>query len=79
MMGAALPMYVWTIYDGPSDFPGRFVVRRFRVTGGAGSEPEARPWSVKDSLLKARGTIPGGLYLVPRARHDEPQIVESWL
>lgn len=75
---SAPPMYVWTIYDDPVDFPGRFVVRRFRIRG-ANPEPEAKPWSIKGSLPEARGTVPAGLIRISRARDDEPHIVECWL
>lgn len=72
------PVEVFTIYDSPSDYPGRFVVRRFVVTGEQ-ITPDAGPTVVADTLETARAAIPYGLIQMPRMEGDDAPIVESWL
>lgn len=71
-------MEVFTVYDSPRDYPGRFVVRRFVITG-EWTTPDADPLVVADTLEIARQAIPYGLVQVPRMYGDDPPIVESWL
>ena len=63
---------VWTIYSSPSDFPGRFVARKFVL-----DQPTAEH-VVGDTLEAVRRAIPPGLYRIPREPHDDPVIVEIW-
>lgn len=69
---------IWTIYDSPSDMPGKFVARKFLIEGGP--EP-TRTASViiGDTADEVRGALPCGLTCLPRDPQDEPHIVESWL
>lgn len=46
----------WAVYKDPSDYPGKFVVRRF-IGMNAKKEPEV----VADTLDEARRVIPAGL------------------
>lgn len=71
----ALPM--WVVYANPSDFPGKFVVRRQLVYAGQ-VVPDHKPRFVGDSLEEARASIPPGLYRQNRHPEDESQIVETW-
>jgi len=76
----ALP--TWTIYFNATDYPGKFVVRRFVILGGGrGLHKDAEPCFVGDSLEAARDSLPHerGLYCMPRQAGDEPQIVETWI
>lgn len=77
-MSESIPLYIWTVYDNPIDFPGKFVVRRFRVTED-GAQAENRPWSVKDTLEEARRAIPPGLVCMSRSLLDDAKVVETWL
>lgn len=67
-------MQVWTIYDHPSDFPDKFVARRW---------VDARP--TKDVLIcsdldELRQHFERmGLMLILRNADDDPVIVESWV
>lgn len=70
-------MYVIT--ENPSDHPGKLVVREWHIRKGEPAKPLAEFHDISDSLDDARGSIPGGLMMVPRSEDDDPVIVESWL
>jgi hypothetical protein len=74
------PISVWTIYDKPDDFPHNYVARRFEINNGellpTGQVIVAGSISVIRKHLHAyhvSGTV------IPRAEHDDPHIVESWI
>jgi len=74
---------IWVIYENPSDFPGRFVVRPQRIYPGGQVEIPPEPTAVVDSLELARwhvnaGRAPGDLTWFPRQSEDDPSIVETW-
>jgi hypothetical protein len=66
---------MWTIYDNPSDYPGKFVVRRWIVKGPLEAADDV---IVCDTLEEARSKIPEGLVGVPRAYEDALCTVETW-
>ncbi len=66
---------VWTIYENPSDFPGWFVLRAWRI-GRGWVKPE--PAQVFLTVESARDHIPAGMVQARRAETDDPCIVESW-
>lgn len=70
-------LQTWTIYNNPSDYPGKFVVRRMTILGGIHRDPE--PAAVVDTLEEARAAVPPSLMRIDRHPNDEPQIVECWL
>lgn len=67
-----LDLYV--VYENPSDFPGCFVVRKWR-----GNVPEREPLSVGSSIDEARSALPEGLHRMNRLEQDDPVIREVWL
>ena len=69
---------IFTVYRNPSDYPGRFVVRRFRIAGGI-ARADVEPWSVDDTIFEARKAIPEGLTWMSRSDRDDPVIAEVWL
>lgn len=69
---------MWTVYQSPSDYPGRFVVRRCEVARGVITH-DATPLAVVDTLEAARAAVPRGLACMHRHPEDQPQIVEVWL
>lgn len=71
-------MKLYVIHESPTDYPGRFVVRRLRVTATR-SLVYAKPHAVTTSLAEARASIPLGLFAMPRDPEDPPSIVETWL
>jgi hypothetical protein len=67
----------WTIYENPSDYPNKYVVRECTVLGGTiVHSPEAK---VCDSLDAARQQVPPWLVNIGRQPLDEPQIKEVWV
>ena len=70
---------IWTVYNSPTDYPDKFVARRFDV-----DKDGPRP---SDSIIVApdletlRDILEFELHLtcLTRNHEDEPQIVESWL
>lgn len=69
----------WTIYKSPSDYPGLFVLRRFRIKPAGVVVADVRPWGIAKTLEDVRKSLPEGLYNVGRRKDDEPQIVETWV
>ena len=70
---------MWTVYDNPADYPGKFVARLFDIRYGA-----PRPTAsiiVMEDLEKLRDVLQFemGLVKLMRSPEDEPQIVETWL
>ena len=65
---------IWTIYQSPSDYPDRWVLRAFDVPGGPRQE-----CVVCDTLDQVRACVPPGLFRLSRMPNDEPQIYETWL
>lgn len=74
-----MTLAIWTVYRHPSDYPDKFVARRFDVDGD-GARPTASIIIASD-LETLRGILEFELLLTRLDRHpvDEPQIVECWL
>jgi len=70
-------MDIWTIYENPKDYPGKFVARKYRVEDGIVNHTEHT--YVSDSLYSIRKLIPDNLYRLHREPNDDPVIVESWI
>jgi hypothetical protein len=75
-MNNELPM--WVIYWNPTDFPHRYVVRRWSVAAGSALADDD-PVAVVKTLDEARRCVPDGLVRLDRAEADQRQIVEVWL
>ena len=71
-------MTIWVIYDNPSDYPGKFVLRAQYVLPGNQVGVATEPTAVCDSLMEARSWLPPGLYGQGRHPEDDPTIVEAW-
>ena len=70
---------MFTVYSNPSDFPGKYVVRRSCVAS-KGIVVDQEPLVVADDLESARSPlIERGLACMARHPHDDPVIVEVWL
>jgi hypothetical protein len=74
-----LEMFV--VYENPRDFPGKFVVRRWEISGGGTSSVQVacRHACVCDTLEEAREPFPDFLVCLTRHPDDDPCIVEVWL
>ena len=68
---------MFVIYENPSDYPGKFVVRRWEVDSG--DLYVATECVVVETLKQAREAIPPGLYRLNRNCFDDPVIVETWI
>lgn len=69
-------MYQWVIYENPRDYPGKFVVRKWKVVT---PDPKPGEAQVCNSLPEARSKIPPGMYKLEPSLHDDPCIVEVWI
>jgi hypothetical protein len=70
---------MWTVYQSPSDYPGKFVVRRRVVRAGGMTDVDPEPSAVVDTLAAARFPLQArGLVCMPREDGDDPVIVETW-
>jgi hypothetical protein len=77
--GPRANLAMWTVYNNPTDYPGKFVARQFDIRYGA-----PRPTQsiiIMDDLDKLREVLAFELHLVclSRSPEDESQIVETWL
>jgi hypothetical protein len=69
-------MYV--IYRNPSDYPDRFVVRRWVITSNSMLAEEV-PVTVAVTLEEARSVVPPGAIRVLREEADDPVVYETWV
>lgn len=76
-------LYTWTVYEDPSDYPGKYVVRRFTIHRPDEADrvivEDPEPMIVTDLLDKAREVIPAGAYCLGRHPDDDPAIYEVWV
>jgi hypothetical protein len=70
---------MFTIYESPLDYPGKFVVRGGTVASSGDYLHDTAVRAVVDSIDAARAWVPDGLYCLPRDPNDDPCIVEVWL
>lgn len=74
-------MQSYTIYFSPTDYPGKYVIRRFDIVRGQ-TGPVPREAAIAESLAHARLAIsllnPGAVCF-ERSPGDDPNIVETWL
>lgn len=69
---------IFTIYNNPSDYPGKFVVRRWVVADGQERRDDGY-LVLEDTLEAARLRLPQGMVRMNRNDDDDPVIVENWL
>lgn len=68
-----LPQFV--IYNSPSDYPGKYVVRMWLIGHKMGPTNMV---VVVDDLKQARDLLPPGMFCMERAPEDDDKIVETW-
>jgi hypothetical protein len=73
----AYPFTHYVIYQNPTDYPGRFVVRVWRITPD-GLIPDDDVFETS-CLKDARAVVPAGLTCVAASPADDPVIVETWM
>jgi hypothetical protein len=69
---------LYTVYENPADYPGKFVVRRFTIEQ-AHAVADRDPWFIGDTLHDARNSLPQGLTRIDRDPNDDPVILETWI
>jgi hypothetical protein len=71
-------LYIWTVYDHPTDFPNEYVARRSDVRGSRIDVTDniisSTNLAIVRIALEARG-----LTKLMRDPHDDPKIIEVWL
>ena len=68
---------IWTVYNNPTDYPGKFVARKFLATA---PDPTATAEvEIADTLAELRKKLPPWLSRINRMPGDDPKIVEVWL
>ena len=72
---------IYVVYENPSDFPGRFVVRRGQVRRHSPGRMtmDGSPAALCATLKEARQAVPVGRVRMRRHPDDDACIVESWL
>ena len=68
-------LLIWTIYNSPSDHPGKFIARPFSVR----SQSPLLCHLAAESLDEIRRLLPPALYPMKRWTNDDPVIVEAWI
>lgn len=69
-------MQVFVICRNPSDYPGKFVVRRHVADVEGRLVPDVQPMTVADSLAEAQCAIPSDALRCTPLLVDDPVIVE---
>jgi hypothetical protein len=70
-------LQMWVVYNNPSDYPGKWVVRLYLVGRGGASVPAGAV--VADTLEGVRAAIPPGLQRLERHSADDPVVYEVWV
>jgi hypothetical protein len=68
-------MFMWTVYDSPSDFPGEFVARKFQIIPAHGPTEEILRFQ---ELQQVRDHF-SGLVWLNRMAEDDPCILGVYL
>ncbi len=74
---SADPLLMYVVYWNPSDYPRKYVVRRWYVQGDV--MMDLTPLKVSRTLDGARAVLPPGLTNLGRYSDDDPAIWEVWL
>lgn len=69
------PLSLWTIYSSPSDYPGKFVARRYEL------DKPTHDVIVADDLATLRSLMQHvhALHRIDRDAKDDGNIVETWI
>lgn len=70
-------LFTYTVYQDPTDYPGKFVVRKHAAAGGDVFAQELV--AVGDSLEEVRAKIPTNQVRMPRNTDDDAKIIEVWI
>jgi DNA-binding IclR family transcriptional regulator len=69
---------IWTICESPSDYPGKYTLRRHVIAAGLTFADQN--CIISDALEPLRARMRARhLHCLGRLEHDDPVIVESWI
>jgi hypothetical protein len=71
------PLFMWTVYDHPRDFPNSFVARLWRIEAGKTTPTDTIMVFPTLKMIRER-MMDAGLTRIRRFEHDDPNIVEVW-
>lgn len=72
-------LYIYTVYDHPTDIPNFFVVKRWLITNiGPVQDPDFILQDIDLEVLRDF-LVRRGLTLLPRERADDPVIIENYI
>jgi hypothetical protein len=69
---------LWTVYDKPSDVPGRYVAQRFELRP-LGKQPTLDVLIAEDLADMRKALEDAGFVKLDRHPNDEAEIIESWV
>ena len=67
-------MELYCVYENPSDYLGKYVVRKW-----FNNQPKLIPEALGDDLEKVRQVIPKHFIKLDRSPDDDPVILETWI
>lgn len=70
---------MWTVYDHPTDYPDKFVARRFEVDANGPRPTESIIIAPNLDLLRDILGMEMHLTPLPRSAGDDAKIVETWI
>lgn len=71
-------MWIYTVYDHPTDYPDEFVIRRFKIEDRSVAV-ESNLFARGRTLEEVRAQLPSNLVNLRRTAGDDEKIVEVWL
>lgn len=72
-------MDMWVVYSNPSDYPGKWVLRRWEIQRGNTDPIPTKNVHTGDLYAEVIAHLPGGLTRLGRDQSDDPTITESWV
>lgn len=70
-------MFNYVIYEKPSDYPTKFVMRLWTI--GMGTVQAGPMICAEDTIEEVRSHLPDGVTQLPVFEDDDPVIVEVWM
>jgi hypothetical protein len=71
-------MEMFVVYERPKDYPDKFVVRRWSISGER-VDADGDWFFLGETLEDVREKVPRHCIRIHRHPYDEPQILEVWI
>lgn len=73
-------MNLYTVYESPTDYPDKYVVRRWEVEAPDNVPTAKNVVMIGSDLNEIRNALQKiGLFVIPRDESDDKKIVETWI